>query len=299
MKTLLHPLLALLLAPLLQGIITKTKAFFAGRKGPPVVQLYYDLAKLFRKGAVYSETTTPLIRLGPAMGMAICVLCLMFFPLGNLQAVFSFHGDIIFVVYLLALFRFFTVTAAMDTGSAFEGMGASREIAFSALAEPALMFGLSALGRKTGSFSITDLIHGVTPALWKANTAALTLVVAGLFLVYLVENSRIPVDDPATHLELTMIHEVMILDHGGVDLGFIEYAAALKLWIFGSLIVGVAVPIRTGMLGVDIAVMCFGLGLLAVVVGIIGSTLARLRLLQVPQFLVGACAFSVVGFLIQ
>ncbi|MFZ2959174.1 MAG: NADH-quinone oxidoreductase subunit H [Candidatus Ozemobacteraceae bacterium] len=295
----LHPLLALVCAPLLQGIITKTKAFFAGRQGPSIVQPYHDLIKLLRKGAVYSNTTTPFFRLGPALGIAISILCLVFLPLGTLHAVVSFQGDLIFVVYLLALLRFFTVIAAMDTGSAFEGMGASREMTFSALAEPALLFSLAALARKTGSLSLNGLIHGITLTLWQANAAALTLVVAGLFLVYLAENSRIPVDDPSTHLELTMIHEAMVLDHGGVDFGFIEYAAALKLWILGSLIVGIALPVHTGMLGADVIIMCLGLAALSIIVGIIGSTTARFRLLQVPQLLVGACAFAVVGFLIQ
>jgi len=180
MWSFLHPLLALLFAPLLQGIITKTKAFFAGRQGPPLLQPYYDIAKLLRKGAVYSDTTTPIFRIGPVLGITIGGLCLVFLPLGNTRAVASFQGDLIFVVYLLALHRFFTVIAAMDTGSAFEGMAASREMTFSALAEPALLFSLAALARKTGSLSLSGLIHNITPTLWKANAPALTLVVAGL-----------------------------------------------------------------------------------------------------------------------
>lgn len=290
--------LALVLAPLLSGIINRTKAYFAGRQGPPLLQPYYDLAKLWRKGAVYSRTTTWVFRLGPALGVALCALCLVFLPLGSTPPPVSFKGDLIFVIYLLAVHRFFTVLAAMDTGSAFEGMGASREMAFAALAEPAFFFALVGLARKTGTFSLGDLIHGITPALWQSDAVALILILAGLFLVFLAENSRLPVDDPATHLELTMIHEVMVLDHGGIDFGFIEYAAALKLWILGTLIMGIALPVRTGHPGVDLLVMCLGLAALALVVGVIESTLARVRLLQVPQLLVGACAFAVVGFLI-
>ena len=299
MLSLLHPLLALLCAPLLIGIITKVKALFAGRQGPTLIQPYHDLLKLLRKGAVFSQTTTWVFRLAPALGIAVSAVCLLFLPFGNLHALVSFQGDLIFVVYLLALFRFATVIAAMDTGSAFEGMGASREMTFSALAEPALLFALAALARKTGGFALDDLIQGITPALWLSSAPTLALVVAGLFLVYLAENSRIPVDDPTTHLELTMIHEVMVLDHTGVDFGFIEYAASLKLWILGSLIVGIAVPVRTGMLLVDLPVMCLSLAALAVLVGIIESTVPRLRMHQVPQLLVGACAFAVVGCLIQ
>lgn len=297
--TILPPLLALVFSPLLKGIINKTKAFFAGRQGPPLFQAYYDLAKLLRKGAVYSDTTTGLFVVGPAIGIAVSVLCLIFLPLGNVPAMVSFQGDMIFVVFLLAVTRFFTVLAAMDTGSPFEGMGASREMAFSALAEPALFFALTAVAHKTGSLSLDGMVHFLTFKVWKANAPGLMLVVIGLFLVYLAENSRIPVDDPTTHLELTMIHEVMVLDHGGVELGFIEYAASLKLWILGSIIVGISLPVRTEFFAIDAAAMCFGLAALAVLVGIVESTTARIRLLQIPQLLVGACGFSVVGYLIQ
>ncbi|MBU1108856.1 MAG: NADH-quinone oxidoreductase subunit H [Candidatus Riflebacteria bacterium] len=299
MSFLINLLLALAFAPLLRGIINKTKAFFAGRQGPPILQLYYDLAKLLRKGAVYSRTTSWIFRFGPVAGLSISILCLIFLPFGNLPAGISFQGDIILIVYLLGLLRFFTVLAAMDTGSAFEGMGASREMTFSALAEPTLLFGLAALARKAGCFSLSPLMHEVTFDIWQTSAPTLALVIAGLFLVFLAENSRIPIDDPATHLELTMIHEVMILDHGGVDLGFIEYTASLKMWILGSMIVGLAVPIRSGILGIDILSMCGGMVGLAVLVGIIESTMARFRMILVPQFLVGACVFSVIGFIIQ
>lgn len=299
MISIIHPLLALTFAPILRGIINKTKAFFAGRQGPPLLQLYFDLYKLLHKGAVYSETTSWIFRLGPISGLAIAVLCLFFLPFGNLPACVSFQGDLIFLVYLLGLMRFCTVLAAMDTGSAFEGMGASREMTFSALAEPTLLFGLAAVARKAGSFSMDHMMLGITPALWQTSAPTLALVIAGLFLVFLAENSRIPVDDPSTHLELTMIHEVMILDHSGVDLGFIEYAASLKMWILGSLLVGIAIPVRSGILGIDILSMCLGLVGLAILVGIIESTMARFRLVQVPLLLVGACVFSIIGFLIH
>ena len=299
MNQLIHPLLALILAPLLRGVINKTKAFFAGRQGPPLLQPYYDLAKLLQKGAVYSETTSWVFLSGPVAGLAICILCLFFLPFGNLPACVSFQGDLILVVYLLGLMRFLTVLAAMDTGSAFEGMGASREMTFSALAEPTMLFGLAAAARRAGSFSLTPMLHEITSGVWQTSAPTLALVLAGLFLVFLAENSRIPVDDPTTHLELTMIHEVMILDHGGVDLGFIEYASSLKMWILGSLIVGLAVPVRSGMLVVDLLAIFAGMIGLAVLVGIIESTMARFRMVLVPQLLVGACIFTIIGFLIQ
>jgi len=293
-----HPLLALLLAPLLQGVITRVKARFAGRDGPPLLQPYYDLAKLLAKGAVYSETTTWVFRLAPVAGVAITALCLLFMPLGHLSPGVAFAGDVIFIVYLLGLHRFLTVLAAMDTGSAFEGMGASREMAFAALAEPALLFALAALAHVTGNLSLAGIIHDITPALWHDHAPTFLLILAGLFLVFLAENSRIPVDDPTTHLELTMIHEVMVLDHSGPDFAFIEYAASLKLWLLGALITGIALPIDTGWLPFDTAAMVLALFVLAALVGVVESTMARLRMLQVPQLLVGACAFAIVGFLV-
>ena len=140
--------------------------------------------------------------------------------------------------------RFVTVLAALDTGSAFEGMGASREVQFAALAEPALLLGLAVLVRSTGSLSLSGAFAALTPAAWAHQGAALVLVLGTLFVVFLAENARIPVDDPNTHLELTMIHEVMVLDHGGPDLGLIHYGAALKLWVLGALLVGVALPVQ-------------------------------------------------------
>ncbi len=296
---LFHPLLALIFAPLMRGIINKTKAFFAGRLGPPLLQPYYDLKKLLKKGCVYSKTTGFVFVLAPVAGVALCVLCLLFLPCGNLPALISFQGDLIFIVYLLGIMRFLTVLAAMDTGSAFEGMGASREVAFSALAEPTMLFGLAALARKAESFSLTPMMHRITAEVWLTDAPTLAMVIAGLLLVFLAENSRIPVDDPATHLELTMIHEVMILDHSGVDLGFIEYASALKMWILGSLIIGLAVPIRSGIIWADIFSVLVGLIALAILVGVIESIMARFRMRLVPQLLIGACIFSIIGFLVQ
>ena len=299
MTTIIHPLLALLLAPLLRGIINKTKAFFAGRQGPPLLQTYYDISKLLRKGAVYSQTTSWVFLSGPLAGLAISILCLFFLPFGNIAACVSFQGDLILVIYLLGLLRFFTVLAAMDTGSAFEGMGASREMTFSALAEPTMLFGLAAIARQVHSFSLSPMIHEITPRSWETGAPTLALVISGLFLVFLAENSRIPIDDPTTHLELTMIHEVMILDHSGVDLGFIEYASSLKMWILGSILVGLAVPVRTIYPAVDILATLAGMAVLAMLIGCIESTMARFRMLLVPQLLVGACVFSIIGFLIQ
>jgi formate hydrogenlyase subunit 4 len=195
--------------------------------------------------------------------------------------------------------RFFTVLAALDTGSSFEGMGASREVFFSALAEPALLLGLAAMATQARSLSLSAMYAAVTPGAMTASAGpALLLVAAALLIVFLAENARIPIDDPATHLELTMIHEVMVLDHGGPDLAMIQYAAMLKLWVLGTLLVGILVPVRSGLRGIDLAAGIAGMLALAVLVGVIESTIARLRLVRVPQFLVAASVLSILALVL-
>ncbi len=292
-------ILALTLSPLLAGIINRTKAIFAGRTGQPLLQLYFDIFKLLRKGAVYSRTTSCLVKAGPLVGLACILCCLGIVPLGNQAGLLAFNGDLILLAYLLGLMRFFTVLAALDTGSSFEGMGASREVTFSMLVEPALLLGLAALARFSGHLSLSDIYAAINPDMFACSAGtALLLVSAAILVVFLTENCRIPIDDPNTHLELTMIHEVMVLDHSGIDLGFIQYAAALKLWVLGSLLVGILVPVRTGNFMLDVPAGLAGMLALAVAVGVIESVIARLRLPRVPQLLVGATVLSVLAMIL-
>ena len=294
-----HYLLALLLAPLLLGVVNRTKAFFAGRRGQPLLQSYHDLAKLFGKGAVYSRTTTWVFRAGPLVALACMLVALAMLPWGGARALLAFPGDFFVLAYILGLARFVTVIAALDTGSSFEGMGASREVQFSALAEPALLLALAGLGRLTHSLSLSAIFAAVTPALWSSAGAFLVLTAVALLIVFLVENARIPFDDPNTHLELTMIHEVMVLDHGGPDFGLISYGVALKLWLLGSLVSGLAVPVRTGLPAFDTGAALLGIFAVAVVTGIVESTMARLRLLRVPQLLLSASLCGLLAILLQ
>jgi len=287
--------LGLLLAPLFPGVINRTKAVFAGRVGQPLFQTYFDLFKLLRKGAVYSRTTSWVFRAGPVVGLASTIVVMALLPVGGIAAPLAFHGDIVLLAYLLGLARFFTVIAALDTGSAFEGMGASREVAFSAIAEPALFLGFAALVRMSGELSLNGIFAYITPDVWVKSGPSLALVAAGIFLVFLAENARIPVDDPNTHLELTMIHEVMVLDHSGPDLAFITYGSSLKLWILGGLLVNMVVPVRTGVLWVDGAAFLAGLMVLAVLVGCVESTMSRLKLVRVPQILIVAGSLCVIA----
>src|SRR6266852_229110 len=281
LRSLLPLILAMVLAPLVQGVINRTKAVAAGRVGQPLLQAYHDLWKLLRKGAVYSQTTTWVFRAGPVVGLACMICAIALLPFGAFPALAPFAGDLVMVAYLLALARFFTVLASLDTGSSFEAMGASREVAFSALAEPALFLGLAALARQTGSLSLTSMLGSVSSTMWMRAAPALGLTIAGLGVVFLAENSRIPVDDPATHLELTMVHEVMVLDHSGPDLAMILYANALKLALFSSIIAFVLIPGArvAGWLGLVVLLGSFVVVGLAI--GIVESVMGRLRLPKV------------------
>jgi formate hydrogenlyase subunit 4 len=292
------PVCALVLAPLLLGLINRIKAFVAGRRGPPLLQLYFDIAKYLRRGTVYGDVTSWVFRLGPVVNLAALMATLLIVPLGAIPAPLSFSGDLIVVAGLVALGRFAIVLGALDTGSSFEGMGASREVHFAALAEPALLLALAVLARITGGLSLTPIYQGITASVWIAALPTLALVAMTLLVLTLVENSRIPVDDPTTHLELTMIHEVMVLDHSGPDLGYIHYAAGLKLWVLGSLLVGLVVPVRSGVLWLDGLAVLLGMAVLAAVIGMIESAMARYRLVHVPQFIVGAATLSAVGFIL-
>jgi len=203
-----HVLLALVLAPFLLSVINRTKALYGGRRGQPWFQPYYDLWRLLRKGAVYSRTTTWVFRAGPIVGLAAVVTALLLLPFGRSPAVIAFQGDFILFVYLLGIARLFLVLAALDTGSAFEGMGANREVLYSALAEPAVMLGLAALAKQiinpadvSQLLSLSALHAGMTPNVWATAGLVVPLVAVSWWIVLLAETSRIPVDDPTTHLE--------------------------------------------------------------------------------------------------
>ena len=295
---LLHLLTALLLPPLLPGLINKVKALMAGRQGPPVLQLYYDLARLARKQAVYSRTTTWVFLAGPVAIVAVSMIAALLVPFGHAPAPINFQGDMILFAYLFGLARFATVLSALDTGSSFEGMGAAREVTFSVLTEPALFLGFAALAKATGSLSLSGMLASPGFAISRA-TGPLILVLAGWMIVFLTENSRIPVDDPNTHLELTMIHEVMVLDHSGRPFALVLYGASMKLMVLGALIVGPLLP-RTSHPWLDWAGFYAAMGLLAVVVGLVESATARFRMNRVPQFLVaGLLATAFAFFLLQ
>ena len=294
-NSIIHIFIAIVMPPLLLGVIGKTKAAFAGRVGAPFLQPYYDIIRLLRKGTVFSTTTSWVFRAGPIVALATTAIAALLIPFGSHASPVSFDGDMILYAYLFALGRFFTMAAALDTGSSFEGMGSAREATYSCLAEPTLFFALITLSRLSGTYSLSGMLSGVSFSVWMHSGAALLLLIGGMFIVLLSENCRIPFDDPNTHLELTMIHEVMVLDHSGPAFAIIQYAAALKLFVLGAFFVRVALPFYSGNAIVDWFLFAVSMLLLAVVIGIVESSMARLRLVRVPQLLVAAtilAAFS-------
>jgi formate hydrogenlyase subunit 4 len=288
---------AVLIAPFLPVVIQKVKAFFAGKQGPPLLLNYYTLIKLLRKGSVYSTSTSFVFRMGPIIGCATSMMMLLFFPLAGAAPIFSFHGDVIILFYLMGLGRFFTILAALDTASPFEGMGAAREAFFSTLAEAAVFGILVLFFRLTGSLSFAEFFTGNNIInLIGAHTALLILVIVALYIVMLTENSRVPVDDPATHLELTMIHEVMILDHSGPDLALIELGAWFKLLFYSSFLAKIIDPFQLQNFWLNC--LCFYAFVLFIyiTIGTVESVTARYKMNMVPKFIL--TPFALVFFAI-
>lgn len=293
----LHALLALTLAPLLPGIINRVKARFAGRQGKPVLQLYYDIAKLLRKSEVISTSSTWVFQAAPAIVLGTVLFALALLPFAGAPSTLAFQGDFILAAYLLGMGRFALNLAALDTASPFEGMGASREAAFAALAEPVIFFCFLALTQvgpasPMPSLSLSAMFSGAPLAAWSQGKPELLLIPVVLFILLLVENCRIPVDDPNTHLELTMIHEVIILDHSGPSLAFILYASSLKLWFFAALLAGVLVPALPGPVWVHASVSLATILLVVALVGVVESVMARLRMGRISPLLGGAGALA-------
>ncbi len=288
--------LALALAPLLGGVISRVKARIAGRVGPPLLQPYYELAKLLLKGVVYSHTSTWIFRAAPLISVAAVGGAVLLMPVGSGRGVVSFGGDVIVFVYLMGLARMLTVLAALDTGSSFEGMGASREMLLAALSEPALLVALAVVARHTPESSLAQLCAMARGAAWTAQWPAVALVCAVLCVIMLAETARVPVDDPATHLELTMIHEVMVLDHSGPDLALMSYAHALKLWVLSALCINMIVP-AGGVAWRGALAAWAGIFVLAGAIGMVESCMARWRLVKLPQLLAGAGALALLALI--
>lgn len=279
------------------GIINRVKALWAGRKGSSIVQPYFDFFKLLKKGEVLSTTTTYITRIAPSLNVAAVIFAFLFVPLPTGKALVSFEGDFLLFLYALGLARFMMILAALDTGSSFEGMGGSREATFAVFIEVGIVILLATLVLATGEYSMAAMFgefraHGEFAILVRL------LFVAALFVLLLAEGSRVPVDDPNTHLELTMIHEVMILDISGPALAFTHYAIALKMLMFSMLLAHVCVPATVG---AETGIILFFLVVTGVFVsvGVVESAIARSRLSHVPQFLFLIAALSITAFAVM
>jgi formate hydrogenlyase subunit 4 len=292
-KSIIFLSLAMLAAPFYAALILKVKAFFGGKKGPPLLINYYTLIKLLRKGSVYSTSTTAIFKLGPMVSLCAAAMTLLFLPVAGQPALFSFTGDVILLLYLLGLGRFFTIAAAMDTASPFEGMGAAREAYFPIICEATLFMTLILFYMLSGDLSLAAYFGGAQPqGLWQAAGSPILFVVIALFIVLLTENSRVPVDDPATHLELTMIHEVMVLDHSGPDFALIELGSFFKLFFYSALVTRLICPFALGNVFLD-TVLFFGfLAAVYAAVGVTESVMARYRMDKVPKFVLTSFALA-------
>lgn len=277
----------LVLPPLLPGIINKVKAWVAGRRGPPVLQLYYDLGRLWQKGVVLSSLASPGFIIGPAVAWVAVTFAALMLPLGPVGTILSFQGDFLLMIYLLALARFCTAWAALETGSAFEGMGAAREVSYAVLAEAAMIAALLCLSVQTGTTALATMLA-------PSAGASAVLLAAGLFIVLLAENCRVPFDDPNTHLELTMIHEVMVLDHSGPPLAVVLHSASIKLMFFAVFLTEAVLPVGKSPI-TGAVILAAGVLSITVGVGLVESLLARLAFRRVPLLLTTAfllCLFA-------
>jgi formate hydrogenlyase subunit 4 len=286
--------LILLAALFFSGIVVRTKSLASGRKGPGILQPLKDVARLFQKNSIYSHTTSFVFKVAPVIYFASVLTAAMVIPFNTSKGLISFNGDFIFFAYLLGLGKFFTIIAALDTGSSFEGMGASREALFSMFAEPAFFILMGSFALLTGHTSFYDIfayLHLGTPITYALGIMAAFVLV----MVMMVENSRMPIDDPKTHLELTMVHEVMILDNSGFDLGLILSAGYLKFAMYSAIIIN----FFTGELHPLMAVFVFFFGqvLLAIITGLIESFMARFRMSHNSQFIFALSSVSLLIFL--
>ena len=285
---LLQAAFMLAMAPLLKAVIKKMKARLQNRQGPPLLQSYYDLRKLLTKEVVRSETSTWIYVAGPRVYFAAAVAATSLVPVLYAAAPLESAGGILLLVGALALGRFALATAALDTGSPFGGMGSSRDMTIAALAEPALMLGLFASALAAGSMNLGVLVRTLVQQGVGLHPSDI-LAFAGLFIIVIAETGRIPVDNPATHLELTMIHEAMVLEYSGPDLALVEWASAVKELLYLTLLVDLFIPVGIATVAAPGPIALGALAwigkvfVLAVAVTLVESTNAKLRLFRVPE----------------
>ncbi len=292
--------LLLAIAPLITGTIRKTKALLQSRKGPSVLQPYYDLRKLFSKGSVVSNDASWVFNITPYVCIASVSLAALLVPVFT-TSTFSFIGDLIVLVYLLGMMRFFMALSALDTGSTFGGMGSSREMTISSIVEPTMLLSIFAMALVTGTTSLGAISRDISTTGLALVSPALLLAAAAFFIATLAENARVPFDNPATHLELTMIHEAMVLEYSGKKLALMELASMIKLVIFLTILSTIFFPWG---IAPDASLLAIAIGLLsyfakvfilALVIALIESAIAKLRLFRLPNLLTVAFILSLLA----
>jgi formate hydrogenlyase subunit 4 len=284
-------------SPMLVGLINKQKALLTGRLGAPVWQPYYDLFRLSRKETIYASTASFISRLAPVVSFSAILIAGFMLPIGYMRPLLSFSGDIIVFAYLLGLARFFQILGAMDIGSSFEGMGAAREAAFAVFAEPIYFFTIGSLAFVSGYTSLYEVylsIHLDNPS------SLVFIIVSSIsaFFLMVTECSRMPIDDPTTHLELTMIHEVMILDNSGIDLFLYQYSSYIKIMIYGIYEVLFFNPFSLHNQWLGFSLFVILLLLLSTVIAWVETMIARLKIKSIPQYLLFATAIGILNLLI-
>ncbi len=297
-------LLVLLLAPLLTGLVRKVKARFLRRRGPPLVQPYLDLVRLMRKEVVLAESASWLFRVIPYLVFAAIWVAASLVPTFRTGLLFSWSADLIAIIALLGSARFFLALAGMDVGTSFGGIGSSREVMIASLAEPAMIMVVFTIALVAGSTQLSTMA-GVLVAPGIGLRVSLGLALLALIMVALAENARIPVDNPATHLELTMVHEAMVLEYSGRHLALIDLAASLKLLLYISLIACIFTP--WGIAASNAGPTALGLGFLtylgklavaAFLLALFETSIAKMRVFRVPEFLGAALMLGLLGTLL-
>lgn len=284
-------LLTVLFLPFLMiGIIKKTKAFWGGRYGASIFQPLYDFIKLTKKDFVISNTTSTIFRLTPLISFAAIIIAAVFVPLISGTAIINIPAGLIVFAYLLALGKFFNCIGAMDTGSSFEGMGTSREACFTSIVEPAFFIILGSIMALSGNYTFESLSKITTNA-GSYGVLIIIFAVLALFLMVLIEGCRVPVDDPATHLELTMIHEVMILDNSGFDLALITWASGIKMLLITSLIAKIIIPTGSPLYALYYLITIF---LVSIIIGTAESSMARIRMSHIFEFIFIMSSFALI-----
>lgn len=290
-------LLMVIAAVFFPGLIIRTKSIASGRKGPGLLQPVREIGILMKKGSLFSDTSGLIFQIAPVISLATILCSMLVIPFANSKALISFEGDFIFFAYLLALGKFFSIIAALDTGSSFEGMGANREVFFSMLAEPAFFILLATFAMFTGYTSFTEIFSNFFIT---GSHYVLIYSIMGFFIliqIAMIENSRLPVDDPRTHLELTMIHEVMILDNSGFDKALIHIGTYLKFAIYGSLIFNVIVPADWNIF-LQIALFLTVQMIFAIITGLIESFRARNKMNKNPKYILSISVIAWIAFVI-